>query len=452
MFEALGERLEGVFSALKRRGALREADVDHALGDIRTALLEADVALPVVKDFIAAVRARAIGQEVLRSVTPGQQVVKIVHDILVETLGAEATPLRLGGEPPAVIMMIGLQGSGKTTSSAKLALHIRQRERKKVLLVSLDVARPAAQEQLRILGEQTGVPTLPVVPGQQPVDIARRAVQAGRMGGHDVVILDTAGRLQVDDLLMRELEAVRAVAAPAETLLVADAMTGQDAVATAEGFHRRLELTGIILTRTDGDARGGAALSMRQVTGCPVRFLGTGEKTDALEPFQPDRVAGRILGMGDVVSLVEKAGQALAEEDAARLERKMRQGRFDLEDMATQLRQMRSMGGMQGLLGMLPGGKALKGKAAAAGLDDRMLRRQEALINAMTPAERRKPDIIHASRKRRIAAGSGLNVQDVNKLLKQYQMMAKMTKRVSKLGEKGFMRSLGGLPRGGGLF
>jgi len=452
MFEALGERLEGVFSALKRRGALREADVDHALGDIRTALLEADVALPVVKDFIAAVRARAIGQEVLRSVTPGQQVVKIVHDILVETLGAEATPLRLGGEPPAVIMMIGLQGSGKTTSSAKLALHIRQRERKKVLLVSLDVARPAAQEQLRVLGEQTGVPTLPVVPGQQPVDIARRAVQAGRMGGHDVVILDTAGRLQVDDLLMRELEAVRAVAAPAETLLVADAMTGQDAVATAEGFHRRLELTGIILTRTDGDARGGAALSMRQVTGCPVRFLGTGEKTDALEPFQPDRVAGRILGMGDVVSLVEKAGQALAEEDAAHLERKMRQGRFDLEDMATQLRQMRSMGGMQGLLGMLPGGKALKGKAAAAGLDDRMLRRQEALINAMTPAERRKPDIIHASRKRRIAAGSGLNVQDVNKLLKQYQMMAKMTKRVSKLGEKGFMRSLGGLPRGGGLF
>ena len=437
MFDGLSSRLGSVFDRLTRRGVLDAGDVDAALRDVRLALLEADVALPVVKDFIDSVRERATGREVLRSVTPGQMVVKIVNDRLVEMLGAESREVDLAARPPVAILMVGLQGSGKTTTTAKLGLWLRERQRKKALMASLDVRRPAAQQQLAVLGAQAGVDTLPIVPLQTPRMIADRALDTARREGCDVVLLDTAGRLAIDEKLMEELGAVAGAARPRETLLVADAMTGQDAVATAAAFHERVGLTGIVLTRIDGDARGGAALSMRAVTGCPIKLLGTGEKLDALEPFHPDRIARRILGMGDVVSLVEKAQEASEEEEVARLAEKMRKGRFDLEDLAGQLRQIRRMGGMGGVMGLLPGVVRAKNRLAESGVDERILVRQEAIIASMTPGERRRPEIVKASRKRRIAAGSGTTVQDVNRLMKLFREMSRTMKRVNKLGGKG---------------
>jgi signal recognition particle subunit SRP54 len=445
MFDALSDRLNDVFDRLRRHGALSEDDVGTALREIRIALLEADVALPVVRDFVKAVREKAIGQEVLRSVTPGQMVVKIVHDHLVEVLGGDDTARRgdgidLNAASPVGVMLVGLQGSGKTTTCAKIALRLKNRQRKKVLMASLDVQRPAAQEQLAQLGRQIGVATLPIVPGQRPVEITRRALQTGRSEGYDVVLLDTAGRLHVNEELMLEVAAVREAAQPHQTLLVADAMTGQDAVNVAKAFGERAGVTGIVLTRVDGDARGGAALSMRAITGKPIVLLGTGEKIDALEAFHPDRIAGRILGMGDVVSLVEKASETADQEEAEKLARKMQKGEFDLDDLAGQLRQIRRMGGMSGMLGMLPGVGKVKKQLADANIDESIIKRQEAIIGSMTRAERRNPKLLNGSRRRRIATGSGTSVQDVNRLLKQYQDMAGMMKKMKKLGQKGLMR------------
>jgi signal recognition particle subunit SRP54 len=452
MFESLGNRLSDVFDRLRRHGALSEDDVTAALREIRIALLEADVALPVVKDFVDAVRAEAVGQEVLRSVTPAQMVVKIVHDHLVTTLGGTApTGLNLNAVPPVVVMMVGLQGSGKTTTAAKLARLLKQRERKKVLLASLDVQRPAAQEQLAVLGRQVEVTSLPVVAGERPVAIAQRALDTGKREGYDVVILDTAGRLHIDEPLMLEVAAVRDATHPTESLLVADAMTGQDAVNLAKAFAERIGITGIVLTRVDGDARGGAALSMRQVTGQPIKFMGTGEKLDAIEPFHAERIAGRILGMGDVVGLVEKAAETIEAEEAEKLARKVQKGTFDLDDLAGQLKQLRKMGGMGGVMGMLPGVAKIKKQLDESRLDETLLKRQEAIISSMTKAERRNPKVLNASRRRRIAAGSGTTVQEINRLLKQYQDMASAMKQFTKLGKKGLMRhGLGALMRGGG--
>jgi len=451
LFDSLTTRLGDVFDRLRKRGALSEADVTAALREVRVALLEADVALPVVKDFVNAVRDKAIGQDVVRSVSPGQMVIKIVHDHLVEVLGSEQVELSLAAVPPVAMMMVGLQGSGKTTTSAKIALRFKNRDKKKVLMASLDVHRPAAQEQLAILGRQTGVDTLPIVAGEKPLQIAERAMKVGRLEGYDVVMLDTAGRLHIDEALMMEVAAVRDLVKPHETLLVADAMTGQDAVIVGKAFNDRIGLTGIVLTRIDGDARGGAALSMRAVTGKPIKLLGTGEKLDALETFHPDRIAGRILGMGDVVSLVEKAAETIDQEEAAKLAAKMEKGNFDLDDMAAQLRQLRKMGGMSGMMNMLPGMGKIKKQISEANIDDKMIKRQEAIISSMTKAERKNPKVLNGSRRRRIAVGSGTSVQDVNKLLKQHQDMATMMKKVQKLGKKGFMRQgLAGLMPGGG--
>jgi signal recognition particle subunit SRP54 len=441
MFDSLTAKLGDVFDRLRRRGALSEADVNAALREVRVALLEADVALPVVKDFIAGVRERALGQEVLKSVTPAQMVVKIVHDHLVEMLGGGEVPgLALAAAPPVPVLMIGLQGSGKTTTTAKIALRLKSRERKKVLMASLDTRRPAAQEQLAQLGRQAEVATLPIVPGEPPVAIARRALTTARLEGYDVVLLDTAGRLHIDEELMAEVAAVRDAVRPAESLLVADAMTGQDAVNVARSFNDQVGVTGIVLTRVDGDARGGAALSMRHVTGRPIRLIGIGERLDALEDFHPDRIVGRILGMGDVVSLVEKAAETIEEEEAEKLAAKVAKGRFDLDDMANQLRQIQKMGGLGGIAGMLPGIGKLQRQLEGAKIDDRMVKRQLAIISSMTARERRNPDLVKASRRRRIAAGSGTSVQDVNKLLKQHQEMSRMVKQVSKLGQKGLLR------------
>ena len=444
MFDGLRTRFEDVFDRLKRRGALSEDDVSAAMREIRIALLEADVALPVVKDFIEAVGAQAVGQEVLRSINPGQMVVKVVNDRLVEMLGAGSADIDLAATPPVAVMMVGLQGSGKTTTTAKLGKRLASQNRKKILMASLDVRRPAAQEQLAVLGTQAGVATLPVIPLQTPRMIAGRAMETARKEGYDVVLLDTAGRLAIDEALMDEAAAIADAAAPKETLLVADALTGQDAVATATAFHQRLGLTGIILTRIDGDARGGAALSMRAVTGCPIKLLGTGEGLDALEAFHPDRIASRILGMGDVVSLVEKAQETIAEEDAEKLARKMQKGQFDFDDLARQLRQIRMMGGLGGITQLLPGIGKMQKQLANANVDESALVRQEAIISSMTPTERRRPEIIKASRKRRIATGSGVTVQDVNRLMKQFQEMNRMMKKMNRLGRKGLMR--GGLP------
>jgi len=440
MFESLTQRLGDVFGRLTRRGALSEGDVDAALREVRIALLEADVALPVVKDFVAAVRERAVGETVLKSVTPGQMVIKIVHDHLVETLGAQSEGLNLNAPAPVAILMVGLQGSGKTTSTAKIAKRLQERERRKVLMASLDVARPAAQEQLAILGLQANVRTLPIVAGEPPLAIARRAMQTGRLEGFDVVMLDTAGRLHVDEALMAQVAAVGEAVKPSETLLVADAMTGQDAVNVATAFKARVGVTGIMLTRVDGDARGGAALSMRAVTGCPIKLLGAGEKLDALEDFHPDRVAGRILGMGDVVSLVKKAAETIEREEAEKLAAKMQKGEFDLDDLAAQLRQLQKMGGLGGVMGMLPGIGKMQKQLANAKIDEKMIGRQQAIISSMTKKERRRPELIKASRKQRIAAGSGTTVQEVNRLLKQHQEMGRMMKQVSKLGKKGLLR------------
>lgn len=448
MFEALGNRLTGVFDKLRRRGALSDADVQDALREVRIALLEADVALPVVKDLITKVRERAVGQEVIRSVSPAQQVVKIVNDALVEALGGGAddtTPrgLDLNAPAPVPILMVGLQGSGKTTTSGKIALRLRSRERKKVLLASLDVHRPAAQLQLAQLAERAEVASLPIVAGQKPLEIAARAMETARRELFDVVILDTAGRLAIDEALMAEVAEVKAFAKPHETLLVVDAMTGQDAVNTAKSFQEKVGVSGIVMTRVDGDARGGAALSMRAVTGAPIKLLGAGEKLDALEDFHPDRIANRILGMGDIVSLVEKAAETMDQAEAEKLAKKMQKGSFDLDDYASQLKQINKMGSLSGILGMLPGVGKIKSQIENANLDQSVLKRQAAIISSMTPKERRNPDLLKASRKRRIAAGSGTTVQDVNRLLKQFDEMSAMMKRVNKLGQKGLMR--GGL-------
>jgi signal recognition particle subunit SRP54 len=448
MFEALSSKLNGVFDRLRRRGALSEADVTEALREVRVALLEADVALPVVRDLIAKVRERAVGQEVIRSVSPAQQVIKIVNDALVEALGGGAADdgkrgIDLNAPAPVPILMVGLQGSGKTTTSGKIALRLRTKDRKKVLLASLDVHRPAAQLQLQTLAQQAEVTSLPIVPGQTPIQIAARAMDVARRELYDVVILDTAGRLAIDEALMEEVAQVKLATNPHETLLVVDAMTGQDAVNTAKAFHEKVGVTGIVMTRIDGDARGGAALSMRAVTGAPIKLLGAGEKLDALEDFHPDRIAGRILGMGDIVSLVEKAAATIDQAEAEKLAARMQKGQFTLEDYAKQLQQIGKMGSLQGILGMLPGVGKIKQQLNDANLDTAILKRQAAIIGSMTPKERRAPDIIKASRKKRIAAGSGTSVQEVNKLLKQFDDMSAMMKRMNKLGQKGLMR--GGL-------
>ena len=455
MFDSLSDRLAGVFDKLRGRGALSEDEVRSAMREVRVALLEADVALPVARDFVEKVTEHAVGQEVIRSVSPGQMVVKIVNDALVEMLGSETSELHLDINPPAVVMMVGLQGSGKTTTTAKLAKRLYERDRKRVLMASLDVARPAAQEQLAVLGRQAKVDTLPIVAGQTPVQIAERALQSAKLQGYDVLMLDTAGRLHVDGALMAEMKAVAAVSNPVETLLVVDSLTGQDAVNVAKGFAGEVELSGVILTRLDGDARGGAALSMRAVTGKPIKFAGVGEGLDALEAFHPSRVAGRILGMGDVVSLVERAAETVKIEDAEKLAAKMEKGKFDLDDLRMQIGQMQRMGGLGALANMLPG---MKG---AAKVDDKALVRLEAMMSSMTAKERARPDIINAKRKIRVAKGSGTTVQEVNKLLKMHQEMANAMKRLKKLGgfgklasmfgQGGMEKALGGLAPGGQL-
>ncbi len=453
MFDSLSDRLGGVFDKLRGRGALREQDVLDAMREVRIALLEADVALPVVRRFIDDVTEKAIGQSVLKSVTPGQQVVKIVNDALVEMLGGEQTAeLDLEALPPVVIMMVGLQGSGKTTTTAKLAKLLKEKHGKKVLMASLDVNRPAAQQQLAVLGEQIGAATLPIIAGQAPVDIATRALQSARLQVVDVLLLDTAGRLHVDSQLMDEMKAVAAISVPKEVLLVVDALTGQDAVNVAQSFAGQVDLTGVILTRMDGDARGGAALSMRAVTGKPIKFAGTGEKIDAIEPFHPVRVAGRILGMGDVVSIVEKAAASIAEADAEKMAARMAKGQFDLNDLRMQLGQMQKMGGLGALAGMMPGMKkakaALNQSGAQGGMDDKVLIRMDAIIGSMTPKERARPELLNAKRKIRVAKGSGMQVQDVNKLLKMHQEMERAMKQIKKMGG---LAGLGKLFGGGGM-
>ncbi|MCX7889527.1 MAG: signal recognition particle protein [Rhodobacteraceae bacterium] len=438
MFENLSERLGGVFDRLTRQGALTEADVATALREVRVALLEADVSLPVARDFVARVQERATGQAVTRSVTPGQQVVKIVHDELVRVLAGDTDPGPLKiDNPPAPILMVGLQGSGKTTTTAKLARRLSEKMGKRVLMASLDTNRPAAMEQLAILGRQTGIDTLPIVKGETAVQIARRAKSQATLGGYDVYMLDTAGRLHIDEVLMDEVQAVRDAVNPRETLLVVDGLTGQDAVNVATEFDGKVGITGVVLTRMDGDGRGGAALSMRAVTGKPIRFVGLGEKMDALEPFEAERVAGRILGMGDIVALVEKAQETFEAEQAERMMKRFQQGRFNMNDLKMQIEQMLKMGGMQGVMGMMPGMGKMQKAAEEAGFDDRMLRRQIALIQSMTKKERANPDILQASRKKRIAAGAGLEVSELNKLLKQHRQMADMMKR---MGKGGMMR------------
>jgi signal recognition particle subunit SRP54 len=452
MFDALTDRLGKVFDGLTGRGALSEKDVNEALREIRVALLEADVALSVVKKFIDDVRPKAVGENVIKSIKPGQLVVKIVHDALVETLGGdeEPAPLKIDS-PPAIILMAGLQGSGKTTTTGKLAKRLKDQERKKVLVASLDTRRPAAMEQLKILADQVGVDALPIVAGQLPADITRRAIQAAKFGGYDVLMLDTAGRTTLDDQMMNEAGEIAKIANPSETLLVADALTGQDAVETARRFNERLPLTGLVLTRMDGDGRGGAALSMRSVTGLPIRFIGVGEKLDGLDVFDARRIAGRILGQGDIVSLVEKAKAEMDMAEAERVAKKMQKGQFDLEDYAGQLRQMQRMGGLGGMMEMLPGVKDAKAKMAAAGIDDRVMKRKEAIIMSMTPKERRKPDLLQASRKRRIAAGAGVDVAEVNKVLKEHRNMADMMKKLGKGGLRGLAGMMGNMGGAGGM-
>ena len=442
MFDSLSEKLGRILDGLTRRGALSEADVDAALREVRRALLEADVALDVARAFTDNIKKQAVGVEVMKSVTPGQMVVKIVHDQLIATLGADSQSIDLNAAPPVAIMMVGLQGSGKTTTTAKVARRLADRQKKKVLMASLDVRRPAAMEQLAVLGREAGIDTLPVVEGQQPPQIAKRAIEAARLGGYDVVLLDTAGRTTLDDAMMSEAAEVKRAANPHEVLLVADALTGQDAVKLAHAFDQRVGLTGIVLTRVDGDGRGGAALSMRAVTNKPIKLIGTGEKLDALEEFDPARIAGRILGMGDIVALVEKAAANIDAEKAMRAAEKMRKGKFDLGDLREQLQQMQGMGGMSGLLGMMPGVAKMKNQIANAGLDDKLLKRQMAIIDSMTPQERRNPDILKASRKKRIAAGSGTTPEAINKLLKMHRGMSDMMKAMGS-GKRGPLAGLG---------
>ncbi len=447
MFETLTERLGGVFDKLTGRGALSEADVDAALREVRVALLEADVALPVVKDFIAKVRTEAVGEAVIKAVKPGQQVIKIVHDALVETLGGDVPPepLRIDGEPPNVVMLAGLQGSGKTTTTAKIALRLQKIDKRRVLMASLDTRRPAAMEQLTTLGKSIGVDVLPIVTGQSPQEIAKRALTTARQSGHDVLLLDTAGRTTIDEEMMAEAASIAAIAKPREVLLVADSLTGQDAVETAKRFHARLPLTGLVLTRVDGDGRGGAALSMRAVTGLPIKFLGAGERPDALEPFDAQRIAGRILGQGDIVGLVEKAVEQVDRAEAEKLAKKMAKGRFDFDDMEKQLQQLIQIGGLKGVMGMLPGVQKLKNQISDAALDDKQITRQIAIIRSMTKAERAKPDLLNGRRRARIARGAGVEVADVNRLLKMHRNMADMAKAMGK-GKLPFGMPGGGAP------
>ncbi len=454
MFESLSEKLSGILDKLTGRGALSEEDVNAAMREVRRALLEADVALEVVRSFVDRTRTKAVGAAVVKSVKPGQMVVKIVHDSLVETLGGESQAIDLNAPAPVAIMLVGLQGAGKTTTAAKIAKRLTERDKRKVLMASLDVKRPAAQEQLAVLGQQVGVDTLPIVFGEDPVAIAKRAEQAARLQGYDVVLLDTAGRTHIDEPLMAEMAEIRDAARPHEILLVADALTGQDAVNLAKNFNERVGLTGIVLTRMDGDGRGGAALSMRTVTGKPIKLLGVGEKMDAIEDFHPARLADRILGMGDIVSLVEKAAQNVDMAQAAKMAEKMRKGVFDLNDLSEQLAQIEKMGGMGGIMGMLPGVAKIKDQLASANLDEKFVKRQRAIISSMTPLERRNPDLLKASRKKRIASGSGVTVEYVNRLLKQHRQMADMMKMMGGAGgaKRGMMGKLGQMMGlGGGM-
>ncbi|WP_297299154.1 signal recognition particle protein [uncultured Methylovirgula sp.] len=451
MFEGLSEKLSNILDGLTRRGTLSEEDVNLALREVRRALLEADVALDVVRSFTDKLRTRAVGANVVKSVTPGQMVIKIVNDVLIETLGSDAQPIDLDAPPPVAIMMVGLQGAGKTTTTAKIAKRLTERMKRRVLMASLDVKRPAAQEQLAVLGKQVDVDTLPIIAGQTPVQIAKRAEEAARLQGYDVVLLDTAGRTHIDEALMAEMVEIKRAANPHEILLVADSLTGQDAVNLAKNFDDRVGITGIVLTRVDGDGRGGAALSMRAVTGKPIKLLGVGEKMDALEDFHPDRIANRILGMGDIVSLVEKAAQSIDAQKAQKIAERMRKGKFDLEDLADQLAQVEKIGGLGGIMGMLPGVAKMKDQIASANLDERIIKRQRAIILSMTPYERRNPDILKASRKKRIAAGSGTKVEDVNRLLKQHRGIADMMKQLgsAKRGPLSQMASAMGFGGGG---
>ncbi|HEY9022101.1 MAG: signal recognition particle protein [Paracoccaceae bacterium] len=457
MFENLSERLSGVFDRLTRQGSLSDEDVKTALREVRVALLEADVSLPVARDFVAAVQAKATGQAVTKSVTPGQQVVKIVHDALVDVLTGSEDPGALKiDNPPAPILMVGLQGSGKTTTTGKLAKRLKERDGKRVLMASLDIYRPAAMQQLQILGQQIGVDTLPIVAGESAVQIAKRAKTQASLGGYDVYLLDTAGRLQIDQTLMQEVEDVRDAVKPRETLLVVDGLTGQVAVEVAEEFDAKVGISGVILTRMDGDGRGGAALSMRAVTGKPIRFVGLGEKMDALETFEPQRVAGRILGMGDIVALVEKAQETIEAEQAERMMKRFQKGQFNMNDLRMQLEQMLKMGGMESIMGMMPGMGKMAAQVKDAGFDDRILKRQIALIQSMTKKERANPDLLQASRKKRIAAGAGMEVSELNKLLKMHRQMADMMKKMGKMGKGGMLKQAmkgmfgkGGMPAGG---
>jgi len=456
MFENLSERLSGVFDRLTKQGALSDDDVKTALREVRVALLEADVSLPVARDFVKAVQDQATGQSVTKSITPGQQVVKIVHDALINVLKGEGEPGALKVDnPPAPILMVGLQGGGKTTTTAKLAKRLKEKDGKRVLMASLDVNRPAAMEQLAILGVQIGVDTLPIVKGEDPVAIAKRAKTQAGLGGYDVYMLDTAGRLSIDEELMAQVEAVRNVANPRETLLVVDGLTGQDAVHTAENFDERIGISGVVLTRMDGDGRGGAALSMRAVTGKPIKFVGLGEKMDALETFEPERIAGRILGMGDIVALVEKAQETIEAEQAEKMMKRMSKGQFNMNDLKMQLEQMIKMGGMQGMMGMMPGMGKMAKQVEDAGLDDKVLKQQIALIQSMTKRERAQPALLQASRKKRIAKGAGMEVSDLNKLMKMHRQMSDIMKKMGKMGKGGMLKQAmkgmfgkGGMPEG----
>ena len=447
MFESLTDKIGGIFSKLRGKGSLSENDVMAVSREIRVALLEADVALPVVKDFIDEIKTKAVGQSVIKGVNPGQQVVKIVNDALIEMLGGKSDDDKkaqelIFGASPSVILMVGLQGSGKTTTTAKIGKFLTDKRNKKVLMASLDVYRPAAQEQLAQLSGQTGVAALPIVAGQKPLDITARALDTARKEGYDVLILDTAGRTTLDEAMMDEVKSIQKASKPAETLIVADAMTGQDAVNTAKAFDDAVGLTGIVLTRMDGDARGGAALSMKAVTGKPVKLVGMGEKWDALEPFYAERAAGRILGMGDVVSLVEKAIETVDHDEAAKMAEKFKKGKFDFNDLLSQMRQMNKMGGMGAMMKMMPGMSGLSGALEQAGFDEKMLKWQEAIILSMTPAERSNPDLLNASRKRRIAAGAGRDVQEINRLVKQQKQMETMMKKIKKMGMGGMMKQM----------
>jgi len=434
MFSSLSDNLNKIFDKLRGRGFLTEDDVNTAMREIRIALLEADVALPVVKEFIEKVKVKAIGSEVLKSITPSQLIVKIVSDEL-NKISSQTTKKNIfsSTKPPAIIMLVGLQGSGKTTTAAKLALMLRQKQKKEVLLASLDVYRPAAQEQLEILGKQIAINTLPIVAKEDPVTITKRALKEAELGAVDVLILDTAGRLHTDDDLIKELQNIKEASNPIEVILVADSLTGQDAVNISKYFHEKIGLTGVILTRVDGDARGGAALSIKHITGCPIKFIGVGEKPAEFEVFHPERIASRILGMGDVVSLVEKASEAISKADVEKITNKMQRGKFDFEDLLDQLRNLKKMGGVGKLMNLIPGVSKIKNQLSTAGFDEKMISRQEAIILSMTLKERRNPNLLNASRKKRIANGSGSKVEDINRLLKQYLTMCKMMKKFGKM-------------------